>query len=274
MEIYNTTKQLLINTAIPAESRTYSPFSHERVMDLTLNAISNAGFVLQNETYSAAKEGLVATGKYTIKSVADSEMQLQIAWLNSYDKSKRLTWGVGSQVFICQNGMISADMGAFKKKHQGEIQEFTPRMITEYVKRAEETFVNLQKERDSMKQVEITKRIAAELLGRMVIEEEFITTTQLNIIKNELNHPTYDYKAPNSLWELYQFTTFALKNIHPSLWMNSHIEAHDFFVNQAGIIVPITQTINIPQEDKRQLSWLDEIVDSEALVSESLLNSY
>lgn len=258
---YGVTKQLLINTAIPIESRTYSPFPHERVMDLTLNAISNAGFVLENETYSAAREGLVAIGKYTIKSVADSEMQLQIAWLNSYNKSKKLTWGVGGQVFICLNGMISAEMGSFKKKHQGEIQEFTPRMITEYVKRAEESFVGLQKERETMKQIEMTKRTTAELLGRLYFENQIIESTQLNIIKRELEHPSHDYGSPNSMWEIYNFVTFSLKSVHPSLYFQDHLDAHSFFTNQAGIIVPITQTINVPVEDKRQLSWLDSVAE-------------
>jgi len=242
-ETYSTSKQLLINTEIPADSRTYKAFPHERVIDLTLNAIEKAGFQLHNETYSSSKEGMIATGKYTIKSVADNEMELQIAWLNSYNKSKRLTWGVGSQVFICQNGMVSADMGYFKKKHQGEIQEYTPAAITEYVKRAQDTFIMLQKEREQMKQVEVSKRVVAELLGRAVVEEEFITTTQLNIIKRELLHPTYDYGAPGSLWEIYQFCTFSMKGIHPSLWMNDHLDAHNFFINQAGILIENKQPI-------------------------------
>jgi hypothetical protein len=261
MDNYTTTKQLLINTQLPAITRTYSPFSHEKVMDLTLNAISNAGFILENETYAASK-GLVATGKYTIKSVADSEMQLQIAWLNSYDKSKRLTWGVGSIVRICLNGMISADMGAFKKKHQGEIQEFTPKAITEYVKRAEDVFLNLQQERESMKQIEVSQRTISTLIGQMFLEEDFITTTQLNIIKRELESPTHDYGADGSLWQLYNFATFSLKGIHPSLWMKNHLDCHKFFTTEAGIL--INNTIDIPHEEIiespfKQLSWLDEV---------------
>src|SRR6478609_5703328 len=115
-QVYSTTKQLLLGAAVPEKTRTYIPFSHERVIDLTLEGIEKAGFKLDKELYSSVKEGVVATGKYVIKNVADEEMQLQIAWLNSYNKSKRLTWGIGGVVRICMNGMISADMGAFKKK--------------------------------------------------------------------------------------------------------------------------------------------------------------
>ena len=264
METYNTTKQLLINTALPLNTRTYSFVPHERVIDLTLNAIDKAGFILDTETYSASKEGEVAVGKYTIKNIANDDMQLQIAWLNSYNKTKRLTYGIGNQVFICQNGMISADMGYFKKKHQGDIQEFTPLAITEYIKRAEDTFITMQKELEIMKQVEVSRRICSELLGRAVIEEEFITTTQLNIVKRELSSPTYDYKAPGSIYELYQFVTYSLKQIHPSLWMNAHVKAHKFFTTEANVIPSYKSSDNrllelIGEPVDTQMSWLDMI---------------
>ena len=97
----------------------------------------------------------------------------------------------------------------------------------------------MQKERDAMKQIEITRRTKAELIGRMMLEEQFITSTQLNIIGRELNKPTHDYGAQDSLWELYNYTTFAMKEIHPSLWMDNHIRAHKFFTDFAHDVTPM-----------------------------------
>lgn len=233
---YNTTKMALLGVDIPSPSRTYKPVSHGNVIDLTLNAIENAGFKVESEAYTSASDGQIATGKYAIKTVGDNEMNLQIAWLNSYNKTKRLTWGIGSIVRICQNGMISADLGAFKKKHWGDIQEYSPKTITEYVKRAADTFKLMQEERERMKQVQIDKTITAHVLGEMFLNEDFITSTQLNIIKREIENPTYDYGADSSMWQLYNFVTYSLKDVHPSLWMNNHMNAHKFFVNQSGII--------------------------------------
>lgn len=242
---YNTTRQLLLNAEIPTQSRTYKPVSHEKVIDLTLNALSQAGFVLDKESYTSTKEGNVAMGKYNISNVGDTEMQLQIGWLNSYNKTKRLTWGIGSIVRICQNGMISADMGAFKKKHQGEIQEFTPIAIGEYVKKAADVFKEMQRERELMKQVEVDKTITAHILGEMFLNEDFITTTQLNIIKREIECPSFDYKADNSLWQVYNHTTLSLRDLHPSLWMKAHMDTHKFFVNKSGILIPNNE-VNVP----------------------------
>lgn len=233
---YNTTKNILVNAVIPSSTRSYKAVSHAQLIDLTLESIHQAGFELQTELYSSARNGNVANGRFAIKNVADSEMQLQIGWQNSYDKSLSLKFAIGTKIFICENGCVSGDYGAFKKKHQGEIQTFTPQAITEYIKRAGEAFKKMQEEREVMKTIELDRRVQAELIGRMIIEEQFIESTQLNIIKRELEKPTHDYGAANSLWELYQFTTFSMKEVHPSLWMNNHIDAHNFFTQASGIV--------------------------------------
>ena len=230
---YNTTKELITSAQVPAQTRTYKPVSHTSLIDLTMDGIQKAGFILGKATYSSARDGQIANGKFTITNVADSEMELQIGWQNSYDRSMSLKFAIGTRIFICSNGCVSGDYGSFKKRHKGDIQDFTPSAITDYIKQAGEAFTLMQQQREAMKQIEITKRIKAELIGRMMIEDQFISSTQLNIIQRELQAPTHDYGAKDSLWELYNYTTFAMKEIHPSLWMQNHIQAHAFFNNYA-----------------------------------------
>lgn len=236
---YSTTKGLILNTALPAQTRTYKPVGHGQLIDLTLEGIEKAGFVLDKEIYSAAQDGQIANGRYTISNVADSEMQLQIGWQNSYNKQLTVKFAIGTRIMICHNGCVSGDYGAFKRKHVGEVQTFTPSAIGDYIKLAGDSFKRMQKERDAMKQIEITRRTKAELIGRMMLEEQFITSTQLNIISRELNKPTHDYGAQDSLWELYNFTTFSMKETHPGLWMDNHIKAHKFFTDFAYDITPM-----------------------------------
>jgi len=248
-ETYSTTRDILLSAEIPQQTKSYKPVSHQQLMDLTLESLNSAGFELETELYSSARGGNVANGRYSIRNVADSEMQLQIGWQNSYDKSMSLKFAIGTRIMVCSNGCVSGDYGAFKKKHVGEIQSFTPSAITDYIKSAGEAFKRMQQEREDMKQIEITKKTKAELIGRMIIEQEFIQSTQLNIIEKELRNPTHDYGAPDSLWELYNFTTFAMKEIHPSMWMQNHQKAHSFFVNEAGILVsPMNEITSVVEE--------------------------
>jgi len=264
-ESYSVSKAMLISTPIPESTRTYKSFSHKQLIDLTLEGIHHAGFQVGKELYSSAKDGLVANGRYTIANIADSEMQLQITWRNSYNKSLPLTFSLGAMVLVCSNGMQkSQGMGSFKKKHQGQIQSFTPQAIGEYIKGAEEVFKQMQIEREQMKQVTLSRTLQAEIIGKMFIEAEFIKSTQLNIIKRELDNPTHDYGDPNSLWSLYNYTTFAMRELHPSLYLQDHIDAHSFFVTESGIIVNTPEPITIrPVEDKRQLNLFDELLNQE-----------
>jgi hypothetical protein len=266
MSTYSTTKYFLTGAELPKETKTYKPVSHGQLIDLTLESIHQAGFTLDKETYSAAKEGNVANGRFSISNVADKEMQLQIGWQNSYDKSLSLKFAIGTKIFICKNGMVSGDYGAFKRKHQGDVQEFAPNAIVDYIKSAGDAFLKMQKERELMKHVEIDSRTTAELIGRMIIHEEFIQSTQLNIIKRELKNPTFDYAAPGTIWELYQFTTYSMKEIHPTLWMNNHIDAHDFFVTASGELKGKSFNIGFEEPtNRKQLTIFDQIGEADVV---------
>ena len=231
-------KNQMLAAPIPQQTRTYKPVSHKELMDLTLESIYQSGFTIKNEYYSVAREGNVATGRYSISNVADNEMNLQIVWQNSYDKSLSLKFALGTSIIICSNGMVTGDYGSFKKKHMGEIQTFTPTAITEYIKDGGTVFRQIQENRDFLKEREISEQAQAELLGRLFIEQDLITSTQLNIVKRELKTPTYNYNADGSMWELYNHLTFAMKRSHPSDWLNDHINLHEFFMDEAKLAQP------------------------------------
>ena len=107
--MYNVTKDILLNAEIPQQTRTYKPVTHGELIDLTLNGIEKAGFKLDKELYSTARDGSIANGRFTISNVMDSEMQLEVGWQNSYDKSLSLKFAIGTRIMICQNGCVSGD---------------------------------------------------------------------------------------------------------------------------------------------------------------------
>jgi len=51
--VYNTTRELLLSTPLPMQTSSYKPVSHGQLMDLTLNGIEKAGFILGKEHYSS-----------------------------------------------------------------------------------------------------------------------------------------------------------------------------------------------------------------------------
>lgn len=224
------TAQDIMKHRAPKSTRSYKAVSHKELILTTREALDKQGFKIFEESYNIAHDGAVATGKYCIKH-DNAEMGIMCAWQNSYNRRVALKFALGAQVFICSNGMVSGDMNSFRRKHTGDVKEFTPAQIFEYVKEADETFQLMNQERLRLRDIAITKRTQAELLGRMFIEQEIITANQLGIIKKEIEAPTHDYKAEGSMWELYNHTTFALKEANAKLWLAQHTKVHDFLTS-------------------------------------------
>lgn len=232
---YTVDWDFLTKVPIPAQTETYKPVSHGSLISLTIQAIRDCGFTLEREIYSASADGNVATGRYLIRFGNDSDISIMIAWQNSYNKKVTLKFAIGTWVFVCENGNVAGDIGAFKSKHVGNIQEVTPERIKEYICQAAETFYDMVKVKDEMKDIHVSPTLRAEIIGRMFILEDLLTSTQLNIVKREIAEPTHDYDAPGSVWEFYNYCTFALKGAHPRFWMEAQQDIYQFFIKEFNI---------------------------------------
>ncbi len=228
-------KEYLISVPIPEQTSTYKPVSHEELITVTLQSIHACGFELVKEVYTYRKEGLIANGKYLLKYGDDKDMSLMIAWQNSYDKSLSLKFAVGTWVFICENGCVSGNMGAFRSKHIGDVQTVSPAMLREYICKAGEQFDSMVLQKERMKEITITSKERAALLGILYIEKQLITSTQLNIIKDIIKKPNYDYQAEGTVWELYNYITEAIKDISPQYWLQAQVNIHKFFESEYSL---------------------------------------
>lgn len=228
-------KDILLGATLPRKTKSYSPVSHRDVIDFTLEQIDKTGLKLHSERYNSNSSGTVGNGFYRIEGFGDEEMGVELAWQNSLDKSLSLKWAVGGQVFICTNGMVRGDIGTFKRKHTGTILKEYGDAVKRYIGDTEQHFAKLLSDKNMMKEITVSPRQVAELAGRLYLEKDIITSTQLNIVKRELAHPTHDYKTPGSLWEFYNYITFSLKEAHPLHHMRQHTDVHSFMLEEFNI---------------------------------------
>jgi hypothetical protein len=231
-----TTREILMATPLPKKTASYSPVPHKKVINLVLESLDKAGMQIISERYKSMREGRQGMGFYTIANGSDKEMQISLIWHNSYDKSMPLRAAMGGNVIVCTNGIVRGDMGAFKRKHTGTVLTEFEETIKRHIGEAGETFRKLVADREKMKEIKITKRVCAELIGRMHIENDIITATQIGIMKKELENPTFNYKADGTLWQLYNHATFALKEDHPQFHLERHMNVHDFFTSEYQLI--------------------------------------
>lgn len=237
---------ILMAAKLPKKTRSYAPVPHKVVMESTLEALDKANIKVLGQSYKAARNGSQGNGTYLLDG-GDTQMNLRLVWQNSYDKSLPLAAAIGSNVIVCGNGLVMGDMGDFKRKHTGTVLIEFKESIGQYIQQAGEIFEKMVRDRERMKEITLTKRTSAELIGRMFLEQDIITATQLGIIKREIDAPSFDYGTmkkrdesgilvgPDLLWDTYNAITVSLKEAHPQHNIKQHINLHNFITKDAFV---------------------------------------
>ena len=253
----------LCTADLPLHGKTYTVIPHKNIIDHTENLLRENNFIIKKKTFKSNLKARVAQGIYQIVSTHDDDMGMMFAWTNSYDKSTRFQCGIGSYVFVCNNGMIHGDMATFARKHTGLADLEVQRQISSQIKYAHKHFNQLIQDKNQFKNQQLSKKQQSELVGRLFIEEELINATQVSIIKNEIKKPSFNYNCNvDSAWSFYNHVTHALKLSHPRLWMTTQQKFHKFMTTE------LLSQLNLIEKD-----WdLDKL--REFYTTEPLYNNY
>ena len=225
------------NALIPAQTESYSPVSHLEIMSAMMANLARQNLTVIGRKLHVNGKGTKVIGFYDVEDGTDfgkqHGMKMMLGYKNSYDKSMSLGIVAGASVWICSNGCISGDMLAFRRKHTGSIQTEMNERITEGIGIMKNDFGKLNLEVDIMKNYSLTPRQKSEILGVMYFEEEIVTPQQLSIVKKELKES--EHFKDNTVWDLYNNVTEALKTSHPTNVISDHISLHGFMRGIVGI---------------------------------------
>lgn len=227
-----TTREQIIHTPLPEHGNTYTVIPHEFIINKAKDELQNQGFKIKHELYKSTLNGQVAQGLYHLEHNVDPDMGMMFAWSNSYDKSMRFKCAIGAHVFVCMNGVIRGDMASFSRKHTGTADQEASDSIDYQISMAGKYFDKLVEDKTMLQNKLMTRREQAELIGRIFLEEKIVTLTQMGIIKREMEKPSYEYDSdPDSAWVLYNHVTHALKDSHPTCYLDNHQKIHSVFVD-------------------------------------------
>lgn len=221
-------RQDLIDVALPNHASTYTVISHKSVMDLSTEALEDAGFSVTAENYRATHDGNIASAIYTLNYGDDPELSMMFAWSNSYNKQMRFKCGIGAIHSVNNTSLVCGDMGSWARKHTGSADTETKETIEQQVKLAKVYYEQLCSDKESMKKINLDVRKQAQILGMLFAEHDILTTEQASMIKQQMSRPTYKCTAPGTLWEFYNFVTIALQQSHPKTWMEDQRVLHWF----------------------------------------------
>lgn len=244
------TEHYLRNCQLPNHGKSYTVIPHGTVIDEARAQLAAAGFNIKQELYKTTLTGDVAQGIYHLESGSDPEMGLMFVWSNSYNKTMAFKCAIGAHVFVCSNGVVSGDLGNYRRRHSGSALTDVTMSIQEQISNASKYYDNLIQDKQMLKDVSLTQRQKGTILGRLFAEDEILTLTQVGMVKRELDKPSYSYSNnPDSAWDMYNHITLALKDSHPMKYLSNHQRVHNFFVNEFGTLVSNPSYITAPVEE-------------------------
>lgn len=224
----------IFNVPVPEKTETYSPVSHQHIVEEIQENIDKTNLIINNIDYRAANKGEEVVGYMDL--IADSvEFNYRIAFQNSYNKSRPIAFVGGTSVMICSNGMIVGET-QFVRRHTGTVIQELDEKIKHVLGDLERDLIIAEKHSKQMKQIELNETATAELCGRFLMEQEIITSSQLSIIRHQLKNPDHAVFADPNLWSLYNHTTHALKKTHPYNYLDSYTKLHQFVEKEFQLV--------------------------------------
>lgn len=220
------TQAELRSIPLPDKTNSYCPVPNGTLIDAVMEAADKKGFQLFNEKWNTTRTNEIMHGTLIFRGDVPG-IDMQVGLLNSYNKSTPAVISVGSSVFVCTNGVVS---GAFKlkRRHTINVWDDLNNLINEGIDGLYDEYQKDIALRDRLIQMPYSKREMAEMTGRLFIEENILTPNMVSVVKKEIVTPTFEDFQPENVWSFYNHCTYALKDSHPSLYIENHTNFHNF----------------------------------------------
>jgi len=153
----------LTSAPIPDKTNSYTPISHGEIVDLIQNEAVKRNLTIVGDSYKVNSDLTRVIGYFDIKS-NNLDLGMRVAFKNSYDKSMSFGIGMGSVVWICENGVISGEV-VLKRKHTGSADDDARLKIIEGFAMIEDNFLDILEARKLLQNREIDRKVNAELIG-------------------------------------------------------------------------------------------------------------
>lgn len=209
---------------LPAPTETYTVIPNGAIVDTILSAMTTLGYARVSSKFKSTASRQVTTGILNFKGLT-TELGLSIGFINSYNKTRTLKIGCGSVVWICDNGMLSADFG-LTRKHTGTADNELPLAVELLAEAALEEHQRNVLQRNEMLSRVLTARERASYFGLLYFDEGVLSPVQGAALATNLEDKDNKFQG-DTLWDAYNNVTEVLKTTHPANYIDKHIRAHE-----------------------------------------------
>lgn len=197
------------NIFTPRPTNTHVPIPHHTLFEMTRDAMAEYGFTLENETHALSPDGQRYAGLMSIKNES-TDFSTLAALMNTHDRTKSATLGLGSCTWVCLNLQLSAEI-KIGRKHTAHIMRDLPGLIDGAVSKVK-GFQQKQEERTEIyKSYEVRPRTGDAFLVECY-RRKILSANQLSKVIKEWDTPTYEeFAQDSSMWRLTSAVTEVIK---------------------------------------------------------------
>lgn len=224
IRLSDVSEEALRTIPLPSGTDTYTVVPNGVIIDTIKRTMASSNYQFVKASFRTTNSGGVSSGLLHFKGNIN-EMGMSVGFTNSYNKSRVLRIGCGSVVWICDNGMLSADFGVMRK-HTGAIDNELPVAMGILTDMALEEHNKNILQRNEMMLRYLTERERANYFGVLLFEEQLITSVQANQVMEEVVNKEGNFRG-NTLWDAYNNVTQVLKTTHPAHLISDHIRLHE-----------------------------------------------
>lgn len=210
----------MLSAKVPTTTRTYKPISHAFVINTVRSEITNAGYVITGEEFKVSNDGKVALGSFKINYGEDEDIELTATFRNTYTKQQAFKF------------MLTASIKGGGAMFMKDIKTYDSTILKEGVirtvlKESDELYTSMCLEKDTLKKMKIGTSETFNIMGKLFMEYNILTTMQLNMIRTSLR--SLNSTDVENAWAIYKCFSEALQEAHPTEFIEMSIKTHQTF---------------------------------------------
>jgi hypothetical protein len=195
------TEEYLRERELPEETKTYAVISHGFIIDKIRDYLAEKNFVIKEELYKAMDGGDVAMGFMHIENQKDPDMGMTFNWTNSYNKKLRFSCAIGGFIYDNSVPFISSDSKSrYGRIHKGTALSDVIDVIEQMIEQSEDHFDKIIEMKNKFKNIAVSRKEYAKLMGLLYFDKEVFTSEQVNIVRREYKNPSFKYSEDGPAW--------------------------------------------------------------------------
>lgn len=235
------TRDRLWNTPVPQATRTYGPVANSDLHGVVTERVRQHGLTIVNEEFSSALKDQIMLCKLHISSPETPGINRVFAFMNSYNKMRKVSFASGAVVLVCWNGMFWSDEGTFARRHYRNVWDDIHSAVDTQVNKMHTDFTNLMEFKHMAEQVDIQPKSVASLAGRMYFDGILSPRMLSDLKKETYESQEWGFKKtddgillPDTLWKFYNNCTEAAKRAPAHETVGVHSKITKFLADAAG----------------------------------------